>query len=426
MATRRFVMILAGAVLLSVILLIPNMDPHKPASSGGSSHNANTGPVANEHDDEPMESIVVTVSMSPEQFAFLEEANERFKLKYPNILVELLNIESKEEAYSTWKQDLLLGTSSDIMLMDSGWVREFAVMGLLEPVDSVNTASTLSDQPAKLLAPLKWNSYLWGIPFDADPPILVWNKAMLTEQNMSDPPKDWTSFLQLTERLAASGTSPESLLNLPADFSGTAAWLDAWSGADKRGAATLILNEESANRLEETASLTIPSIAVNNRLLGTEMDNQHLLVSVLPWSEYKGLSQSEQDKLLIDKIKLRNLWLGSRSFVVSANTDKAEAAFSWIKEMTSVTEQGRNYERFGKLPAKNSIYEIGGYSGSTAQYPPTWWLPLLNEEPIGEPPAPNWHKEWSRWEALWQLYTSGATDITAFIQSVTASSSNKQ
>ncbi|WP_132306320.1 extracellular solute-binding protein [Paenibacillus sp. BK033] len=425
MATRRFVMILAGAVLLSVILLIPNMDPRKPASSGGSSHDANTGPVANELDEEPTESIVVTVSMSPDQFAFLEEANERFRFKYPNIEVELLNIESKEEAYAAWKQDLMLGASSDIMLMDSGWVREFAVMGLLEPVDSVNAANTLSDQPAKLLAPLRWNSYLWGIPFDADPSILVWNKAMLAEQNLSDPPKDWTSFLQLADRLSASGNEG-SLLYLPGDFSGTAAWLDAWSSGDQRGAAALILNEESANRLEKTASLTIPSMAVNKRLLGTEMDNQRLLASVVSWSEYKGLSQSEQDKLLIDKLKLRNLWLGSRSFVVSANTDRAEAAFSWIKEMTSVTEQERNYERLGKLPAKNSIYEIGGYSGSTAQYPPTWWLPLLNEEPVGEPPAPNWHKEWRRWEASWQLYTSGAADIAGFIQSVTASSSSKQ
>ncbi|SFD58722.1 ABC-type glycerol-3-phosphate transport system, substrate-binding protein [Paenibacillus catalpae] len=417
-------MIFAGAVLLSVILLIPNLDPHKPASTGSSSHDANAGPVVGDLDEEPAESIVVTVSMAPEEFAYLEEASERFRMRYPNIHVQLQNVESKEEAYTAWKQDLMLGSSSDIMLMDSGWVTEFAVMGLLEPVDSVNTANTVSDQPAKLLAPLKWNSYLWGIPYDADPSVLVWNKAMLADQNLNEPPKDWASFSELASHLTASGKASESLLYLPADFSGTAAWLDAWSSAEKRGAGYLLLNEESANRLKETASLTIPSASLNTLLLGTEMDNQRLLASVIPWSLYKGLSRTEQDKLEIDKSKIRNLWLGSRSFVVSANSDKIEAAFTWIKEMTSVTEQERNYVRFGKLPAKNSVYEISGYSGTTSQYPPSWWLPLLNEEPISEPPAPSWHKEWARWQALWKLYVTGATDITSFIGSVTASSSN--
>ncbi|GLX68243.1 hypothetical protein MU1_25880 [Paenibacillus glycanilyticus] len=417
-------MILAGAVLLSVILFVPNLDSPKPAATGNNSNDANAGPVSDEGNDEPMESIVVTVSMPAEQFAYLEEANERFKAKSPNMQVELSNIESSEEAYSAWKQDLMLGSSSDIMLMDSGWVREFAVMGLLEPVDSVNTANTFSDQPAKLLAPLKWNSYLWGIPYDADPTIMVWNKALLTEQSRNEPPKDWTGFMELANQLTASGS--KSLLYLPGDFSETAAWLDGWSLEDKRGAGYLLLNDESANRLEETASLTIPSTVLNKRLLGTEMENQRLLVSVIPWSDYKELSGTEQDKLLIDKSKLRNLWLGSRSFVVAANSEKAEAAFSWIKEMTTVTEQGNVYERFGKLPAKNSLYEISGYSGTIAQYPPSWLLPVLNDEPVSEPPAPDWHKEWNRWQALWKLYVSGAVDITSFIDSVTASSSDKQ
>lgn len=419
-------MIFAGVVLLSVILLIPNLDSHKPTTTGGNSHDANTGPVVGEHDEKPMETIVVTVSMSSEEFAYLEEANERFRLKYPDIHVELKNIASKEEAYSAWKQELMLGSSSDVMLMESGWIREFAVMGLLEPVDNVNTANTVSDQPAQLLAPLKWNSYLWAVPYDADPSVMVWNKAMLAKTNLAEPPGDWASFRELANDLSASGEASGTPVYLPGDYSGIAAWLDGWSSADKRGAGYLLLSEESANRLKETVSLTLPTSAMNNRLAGTEMANQRLLVSVIPWSVYKALSSSEQDKLIIDKNKIRNAWLGSRSFVVSAKTEKSEAAFSWIKEMASVTELKNNYKRFGQLPAKNSLYEISGYSGTTAQYPPSWWLPLLNEEPVSEPPAPNWHREWSRWESLWKLYTAGATDIAAFIQSVTASSSNKQ
>jgi ABC-type glycerol-3-phosphate transport system substrate-binding protein len=419
-------MILAGAVLLSVILLIPNLDSNKPAATGSSSHDANTGPVTHEQDDEPMESIVVTVSMTSAEFANLEEASQRFMLKYPNIKVLLSNVESKEEAYVAWKQELELGSSSDIMLMDSGWVREFAVMGLLEPVDSVNTASTISDQPAKLLAPLKWNSYLWGLPYDADPAVLVWNKAMLSEQKLSAPPKDWDSFMNLTDHLSAPQEASKPLVYLPSDFSLTTAWLDGWSNPAQRGTGALLLSEESASRLKALAGLTIPSFNLNNRMLGTELEQQRMLASVLPWSDYKALPKSEQDKLVLDKDKLRNIWLGSRSFVVSAASEKTEASFSWIKEMTSVTEQERSYERFGKLPAKNSIYEISGYSGTTAQYPPSWMLPLLNEEPMDEPPAPNWHSEWKRWQALWKLYTSGATDITSFIQSITASPSNEQ
>nr|WP_301539619.1 extracellular solute-binding protein [Paenibacillus sp. NEAU-GSW1] len=362
--------------------------------------------------------------MDAEQFERLLAANDRFMAKFPNVRVKLSNIDNTEIAYAVWKEQFQVGEAPDVVLMDSGWVAEFAVGGFLMPIDSLGKAEGISDHSAKLRASLLWNSYLWGVPTDADPSMLVWNKAMLASAGIDVPPNDWESYIALVEHLKQSDAGTSAVSLYPGEVDQLLVWLDAWTAASNADAAYLpAAGDKSRNeRLRWLNSIDSQRniFRLSNRVsLGSELEKHHLLCAVVRWSDYNALPKEEQNKLLIEKSEPRHIWLNSRSYVVASSTQSAEQAFAWINEMTSANEQQQGYQLFGRLPADNSLYDsAGSLSLSSSVKPPSWWLPLMNDEPLNTPPDPNWHERRKNWEELWRQYEIGAIDMESFIERV--------
>lgn len=248
------------------------------------------------------------------------------------------------------------------MLMDSEWVREFAVRGLLNPVDVPSTSDTMAERPARLLDPLRWNSYLWGIPVDANPYVTVWNKALLTDAGLSKPPADWDAFSILLHKLESGAKDWQALYVEPHNVASLLVWLDEWAAdGEEAGAAYLHFDskavQEQLKRLDSISGrITSSALADYSLPTGTQMEEQHIAAASIPWSIYSKLSVKEQNKLLLDKGAMHDVWLGSRSYVVAGTSKMKEEAFTWIKEMVEIGGQQQSYAVTGKLPAKNSLY----------------------------------------------------------------------
>lgn len=415
-------LVIAGAVLLSAFLFILNMSESSPASSGDEINNVDVLPAVNVRNDDQLKVIDVNVSMPNDEFERLREANNRYMMKYDNVTVQLTNTESTQEAYSVWKDQFEIGSASDIMLMNSGWVREFAVKGFLRPADRLNTVDTLSEQPARLLTPLKWNSYLWGIPNDTDPLILVWNKSLLTLGDFIQPPDDWESFTLLVDNITAVANEAKAI-QFGSDLNELLVWLDVWSPEDVVKSVYLLSEPDETRNdklrwIDSFAGLRQGTDWSRSLSAGTEMEQKQLLSAIIPWSSYKKLPKQERDKLVIDSSQIQHVWLDSRSYVISSNSTVEEEAITWINEMTNVIEQEQSYQLFGMLPAKNSLYSANGSSESSSEKPPVWWLPVLNDEPLDLPPDPGWQVRRLSWEKLWQQYLSKTIDMESFIASI--------
>ncbi|WP_042159777.1 ABC transporter substrate-binding protein [Paenibacillus gorillae] len=424
MSTRKYLLVIAGAALLSVFLFVPDVNRGVPSAVTDPKGESDMTPEVREYAEEDPESIVVTVSMNPEEYERLRVENNRFMMKYPNINVELNNIEQDAVAHDVWVEQLQLGEAPDVMLMNSGWVQELAVKGYLLPTDSLGTGTgdPAPDQPVRLRAPLLWNSYLWGVPLDANPSIIVWNKSMLAEASLKDPPKDWDSFKELAMQVRAADPEAGTVALYPGGLNQLLYWLDAWVPNNLADAAYLRGGNETRNdRLRWLGTTENPGglFRLSNKLtLGSELESLHLLSAVVSWSEYRALPQVQQNKLVIDHNEPKHVWMDSRSYVVSSGSRAAESAFAWVAEMTSANVQQQNYKRFGRLPAINSLYQSNSFTSSVSETPPYWWMPLLNEDPIGKPPDPEWQERKAGWEALWRQYAIGAIDIEAFIGAV--------
>ncbi|MFF2094353.1 extracellular solute-binding protein [Paenibacillus sp. NPDC058174] len=424
MSTRKYLLVIAGAALLSVFLFVPDVNRGVPSAVTDPKGESDMTPEVREYAEEDPESIVVTVSMNPEEYERLRVENNRFMMKYPNINVELTNIEQESVAHDVWVEQLQLGEAPDVMLMNSGWVQELAVKGYLLPTDSLGTGTgdPAPDQPVRLRAPLLWNSYLWGVPLDTNPSIIVWNKSMLAAASLKDPPKDWDSFKELAGQVKAADPTAGTVALYPGGLNQLLYWLDAWVPNSQADAAYLRgANEGRNDRLRWLGMTENPGglFRLSNKLtLGSELESFHLLSAVVSWSEYRALPQAQQNKLVIDHNEPKHVWMDSRSYVVSSGTSVSESAFAWVAEMTSANVQEQNYKRFGRLPAINSLYERNSFTSSVSETPPYWWLPLLNEDPIGKPPDPEWPERKAGWEALWRQYAIGAIDMEAFIGAV--------
>jgi multiple sugar transport system substrate-binding protein len=138
--------------------------------------------------DSKMESqtLKVTVSMQPTEFAILQKQSLEYTTAHADIKVELNNI---TDAYTVLKKANQLGDAPDLMLLDNHWVNEFAALGFLHPMDEFFTGDQQSHGIASLMNQVKWNGYLWAIPKDVDPYIIVWNKKTALDNKWEHAPE---------------------------------------------------------------------------------------------------------------------------------------------------------------------------------------------------------------------------------------------
>ncbi|WP_338555661.1 extracellular solute-binding protein [Paenibacillus sp. KS-LC4] len=420
----------AVLALFIIIFLLLNFSDSTLNRAENLNRDTNAEPAGGEEQADQSQILNVTVSMAEDEFSKLKEATNSYQMKHVNTMVKLTNIADEGDGYAQWKKALELGAAPDIMLMNSEWVREFAVRGLLNPVDVPSTSDTMAERPARLLDPLRWNSYLWGIPADANPYVTVWNKTLLADAGLSKPPADWSAFTNLLHKLESGAKAWQALYVEPHNVASLLVWLDEWTAAGEGAGASYLkfdskAVQEQLKRLDSISGrITSSALADYSLSIGTQMEERHIVAASIPWSIYSKLSAKEQNKLLLDKGAMHDVWLGSRSYVVAGTSEMKEEAFTWIKEMVEIGGQQQSYALTGKLPAKNSLYTGGENSieSGTAKAggPPQWWLKVLNGEPSAQPPDPDWHERFLHTQLLWQQYVEGEITMKAFIQTIQA------
>nr|WP_306220556.1 extracellular solute-binding protein [Cohnella sp. WQ 127256] len=313
--------------------------------------------------------LTVEVALVEKEFNALFIQNEEFKKRHPDILVQMRRIEPSQ-AYSVYKLSSKMEQSADIMLLPNEWVKEFASSGFLLPADAAFVGKALAEQFDALAAPLKWNGYMWGVPRDMDPYVVVWNKDMLQEwlgENVIFPLsiEQWTTLADMSVQsqgtiswLSLDGNDPFSLL----------AWLE--NVANERSDGLLDTGTDVWNgTIFEQALLLLDQYKANINFVGTEEISAQLLkdratiMAIVPYSiaaKWNAVPRLDSEpKLEIDHQfwKLPFVWPRGNSFVISANTKVEEAANVWISEMTEDLIQLQNMDETGKLPVYRALYD---------------------------------------------------------------------
>lgn len=142
-------------------------------------------------EEEPVERVKleVAVSLDAQQYEELVGLSEKIKEQYPQLDVEIINYGDEHYSYEDWQRLARLGELGDIQLVYNEWVVPLAIQGLYQPIDRLMNNEALSDQLPGIVDALKWNGYMWAVPYESNPYLLFVHQqaaAQLQQNNAGD------------------------------------------------------------------------------------------------------------------------------------------------------------------------------------------------------------------------------------------------
>lgn len=331
----------------------------------------NSGAANNGNDStEGGKTIKASVSMSEKEFEFFTSLAKRFSEIHDGITIQTENV-SPAEAYDKWKKAGQLGEAPDLMLLDNHWVQEFAALGFLQPVGEFFSSDQQNSRIATLMNQVKWNGYIWGVPKDVDPYILVWNKKTAVENKLDHAPETGDELLAWNKQLMKPDEGRYGIYMDPSDpyafMAAASAVSSAWLENGK------IWGDEAAAQKRLEAFLAPQDEAWTGKTYAKNFPQATTLWS--PWEQLsKGQIAGMITTLSVFKSKVGNdlamasipnltgdnqaVWLKGRSFSVSSRTPYAKLLMDWIKEMTTPEMEILFWNEAKVLPAQKPAYSL--------------------------------------------------------------------
>ena len=141
------------------------------------------------------EKIVLRVAHAWES-TFLDvqkEFDKKFMERYPHIEIRLENF-AWENILEKYQTQAAAGTLPDVFYVHCSWAQQFIRQGLLMPLNSYIESTpnfNMDDMFPVGLTPYRANGTLYGLPYDAGPMALFYNKDMFDEAGLPYPTDDW-------------------------------------------------------------------------------------------------------------------------------------------------------------------------------------------------------------------------------------------
>lgn len=348
---RKNYWILFAILLLSLTSLSPTSDFTQTNSQNNNTNTTSLLSVDSPNQDQSDQILKISVQLSTNEFNKLELLNKRF-IQETGIQVELSNNPSKSEYdEASISKFLAMGEGSDVLLMESDWIRGLATKGYLLPVESYLKSSPGGSVLRSLLPLVEWNGYQWGTPFDMNPYVLVWQPKALVEMGITDPPStDGTWNNLLSKQLQRK---EKTLLAIDSDESYSLAALIGGMGGN-------ILHPE--DHYLKWIEQSLPHMQLVNS------NNKHEVLQLvhkgeipLYLTEYSATTSLRKEGLSVAIpgyfYSESPSFLRSRSFGVSSQSLLPEQSSEWIAYMTSYDIQQEWLYATYRLPSLSAIYE---------------------------------------------------------------------
>lgn len=377
MSRKKNIVILFSILLLTLVMLTTVMDGTdvKAPVSVPLKDKGDIDPAKNDNDpDEETKVLKVTLSMEPEEFSLLQSLTYEFESAHSEIDVMLTNI-PKSELYRTYKRNAQLGNASDVMLLDNIWINEFAALGYLSHrIDEFFSSELQSQQIEDMMSQVKWNGYIWGVPKDVDPYVMIWNKTRLAEVQVENPPTSVEELISINGLLRDRETDRYGLYLDPTDPYALLSLLWTAGGGSQNttnnkvtlnDTKTLLLLEslfsDKVKVTEETPEVPsiirdYPDYAQSSREMLLEGKIAFMVTRASLYRNFD-LDYLEMTPLPLNSENNKSSWMHGRSYGVSSHTANTKEAFEWIQALTVENKQIEMTGAGGGFPSISTAYE---------------------------------------------------------------------
>ena len=354
MLRRKNYWLLFAILLLSLTSLSPSMEldtddgTYPPRQPLDQSERPPSG------DQGDKQSLTIRVSLSSEEFSILQRISSNYTLS-SGVTVVLNNVDTEDGAARV-REELTVGESPDIVMLDGHSIYDLATRGYLLPVDIYQ--SVPGSTPLTMLIPqMQWNGYDWGVPLDIDPYVLVYSPQRLSALGLTKAPSSLAQWNELLGKLLEEQTKERYLLAMDTrNPYGYAAVLQSMGGG------LLSATTEQAEWTEAARGYFYLTSRFNQDIWDMLQDGK-LAVAAVPLSEWKKhgnstLAVEAPQEQAGAKTKIYES-INSRFFALPAQSGSPEAAVKWLAYVTSSSAQLEWLENTDRLPALDELYRSG-------------------------------------------------------------------
>jgi multiple sugar transport system substrate-binding protein len=261
------------------------------------------------------------------------------------------------------------GAMPDVVMLPNGWVGEFAMVGALAPVA---VPALLDDNFPGVVAGMRQRGRDYAVPWSVAPQVQFYRRDLLGEVGYDAPPTDWDGWRTMGQRLKRRAPDDYAFLML-------LNWWDTlFTFAAQAGATPLVENQTRAHFRSPAfrEALAFYVSLFRERLappvLSTEMQDPLAAFAQGYFAVYpSGPSLLLDLHRRADQIAPR-LWSTARmpgpggpgrvsgvsaSLCVSATSANPDAAWAFVRHLTSGPSELRFQRLIGNLPARVSAWE---------------------------------------------------------------------
>jgi multiple sugar transport system substrate-binding protein len=131
----------------------------------------------------------------PEELEAFRNVVSAFKEIQPNVTVNLVEASDRDDLLARLATSFAGGTPPDLFLLNYRFYGQFAARGVLEPIESRVDESSLFQQEdfyPQALEAFRFNGVLTCLPQNISSLVVYYNRDLLREEGLTDPPEDWT------------------------------------------------------------------------------------------------------------------------------------------------------------------------------------------------------------------------------------------
>ena len=372
--------------------------------------------------------VRVIVSHYSDQTAPIFEAMaEEFEAANPDI-----DIVIEDVAWANLQQrlttDIAGGTAPDISIIGTRWLVDFVENDVVEPLSSYMDDDFKGRFIETFMGPSTIDGEVYGLPVAASARAMYYNKALLEEAGVAEPPTTWDDLAAAAEKVSALGDDIHGFgIQGGGDTETDAYWYySLWTHGgdilDENGQSGIASDAAIAatNRYKSLidAGLTQPGVTNYNRQDVEGMLKQGKVGMILSGPWLRGQMKEEAPDIdygiaAIPQDAAQATYGVTDSIVMFADSEVKDEAWKFLSE-TAFTDKWRAEfsQKEGFLPVFTSVAENDHFAGDPELKAFTDMLPYAKFAPL----IANWQEVADSTKAALQQVYTGEAEVEAALQ----------
>ncbi|MFG2191276.1 extracellular solute-binding protein [Streptomyces sp. NPDC048639] len=300
-----------------------------------------------------------------------EKLVKDFEAEYPKIKVKRVPVsfDAAEQKFKTAAQS---GKGApDVIRTDVGWSAGFANLGYLQPLDGTPALAHERDFLTGPLSAAKWKGETVGVPQVTDTLGLLYNKDILKKAGVEKPPATWEEFVEtaktVKKKTGVAGTqlNPEGYFSLPFLYG------EGGDMLDTKGKKITVNSPEAVKGIETAVDMVKSGVSLKPASTDGYVaaqtsfkDGKVAMVVNGPWSvadDYTGKAFKDKKNLGIAPIPAGTSGkgaapIGGHNYSVYRGSQNKDAAYLFVKFMSSAKSQEFTATEINTLPTRKSAY----------------------------------------------------------------------